>query len=295
MPLGLSGRPITSTTSASGARLVDLPGVGENLHEPPALARHPSAAERPIPPARAGLPGAAVALLLALRATGWPCPTCQPLAFQRAALRGLDGGGRRTPFLADGRDDSGRSAAAASALRQLGPVGRASTSTPRHPVRREADLETLVAAVEKCRSIGTARRAGRMGRPRAVPRTGPRRTCASGCAGPRSPITTRSVPAGMGTDELGRRRSPSCACTASTGWRVGRRVDHADRHDPATRTRPALMIGERVADLRARHAGRAGGRGRGGPMTVLVTGGTGVIGAHVRAARLVSGGRERSC
>ena len=148
-----------------------------------------------------------------------------------------------------------------------------------------ADLDTLVTAVEKCREIGAAPALQEWGARELYP--GPGTDLEAWVR--RTAITYHHQ---VGTCRMGSDVmavvDPELRVHGIEGLRV---ADASIMPTVITgnTNAPSLMIGERVADfvLGARPASRRGRHH--GLMAVLVTGGTGVIGAHVVRQLLAAG------
>ena len=225
------------------APVVNLPGVGENLHDH-ILSPLIFSSKQPLPPAREGYTFHQGNIFWHSR-EGLPGPDLQPLVFH-------------VPLYDDwmpGPDDAFTIMAGLVRPASRGTVRLASADPDAAPLLDPgyltcaSDVRALTASLRQIRDIAARARARRVGRPGAVPRPG----CEHGRGDPRLPASQRhdlSPPGGsckMGVDAMAV-VDPQLRVHGTTGLRV------ADASIMPTVTSgntaaPTTMIGERCADL----------------------------------------------
>ena len=224
--------------------VADLPGVGENLHDH-LLSPVIFSAEREVGPPSPGLPACQTHLFWRSR-PGLPAPDIQPIHFMVPMYEPWMEGPENGFTLLGGMVRP----LSRGSLRLTGPAPEDPVALDPNILACEADLESLVAAVELCRRIGAAEALRDWGAVGALPgpvgRHGGRRA-RSTCARPRSRTTTRSARARWAP----MRPPSSTPGSGSTASRACGSPTHRSCRCVTTgnTNAPSIMIGERAAEF----------------------------------------------
>ena len=206
--------------------VADLPGVGENLHDH-LLSPVIFSAEREVGPPSPGLPACQTHLFWRSR-PGLPVPDIQPIHFMVPMYEPWMEGPENGFTLLGGMVRP----LSRGSLRLTGPAPEDPVALDPNILACEADLESLVAAVDLCRRIGAADALREWGVDRAVPRPVGRH--GGGRARVRARDRDHLPPPGRHVQDghrCGRRRRSPAPGARHRRPAGRRRVDHADGDD----------------------------------------------------------------